>query len=311
MSTEPPNAQAPLDLDRSLDAAAGEARQLSRLVTRIIAPNPGAFTFTGTCSYLVGTDSLAVIDPGPEDEAHLAALTRAIGARPVSHILVTHTHKDHSPLARRLQALTGAPIFGSAPHRPARPLAMGEINALDASADMLHVPDVEMSDGDAIAGDGWTLEAVATPGHTANHLAFALREEEALFSGDHVMAWSTSIVAPPDGAMAAYLASLERMRARGDRTYWPGHGGPVAEPQRFLRGLLAHRHQREAAILRRLTAGDRLIGEITPRVYEGLDPRLLGAAALSVFAHLEHLVERGAVVCDADAPMLDSGFTIA
>jgi glyoxylase-like metal-dependent hydrolase (beta-lactamase superfamily II) len=176
---------------------------------------------------------------------------------------------------------------------------------------MLHVPDHELADGDLVEGEGWTLAAVATPGHTANHLCFSLMEERALFSGDHVMAWSTSIVAPPDGAMSAYMASLATLLDRDERIYWPGHGGAVVQPQRFLRGLMAHRHQREAAILRRLSAGDRLIGEMTPRIYEGLDPRLMGAAALSVFAHLEHLIERGEVVCLDQAAMLDSAFARA
>ncbi len=311
-SSEPGAIQSePLALDRSLDAAPGESVSLSPRVRRLIAPNPGPFTFTGTCTYLIGQDTLAVLDPGPDDDVHLAALLAAIGGRPVSHIVVTHTHRDHSPAARRLQALTGASIVGAAPHRPARALAVGEINPLDASADMLHAPDQELADGDRIEGDGWTLSAVATPGHTANHLCFALMEEDALFSGDHVMAWSTSIVAPPDGAMSAYMASLAELLRRDAGVYWPGHGGPVRQPHRFVRGLMAHRHQREAAILRRLAAGDRLIGEITPRIYEGLDPRLMGAAALSVFAHLEHLIERGEAVCLDAAPMLGSAFAPA
>jgi glyoxylase-like metal-dependent hydrolase (beta-lactamase superfamily II) len=290
-----------ISFDRSVIEPTGQAFQMSPLVRRLVAPNGGPFTFTGTCSYVVGQGDVAVIDPGPDIDAHFEALAAAIGQARVSAIVVTHTHKDHSPLARRLKALTGAPILGCGPHEAARALGAGEMNVLDASADHEHVADRLMQDGDVFEGQGFTLQAVATPGHTMNHLAFALPQENALFSGDHVMAWSTTIVAPPDGAMGAYMASLERLMARNETIYWPGHGGPVKDPKRFVRGLLNHRRMREATILERVQAGDRKIVSLVDRLYIGLDPKLKGAAALSVFAHLEELVARGIVRTDGDA----------
>lgn len=294
--------------DRSAAGQPGRIEQVSPLVRRLVAPNPGPFTHTGTCTYIVGQGEVAVIDPGPDDEAHLMALTDALRSERVSHILVTHTHRDHSPAARRLKAITGAQVLGCAQHHAARDLAEGEINTLESSADHAYAPDRVLTDGEAVTGAGWTLEALATPGHTANHLAFTFSAENALFSGDHVMAWSTSIVAPPDGAMGAYMASLEKLKARGEALYWPGHGGPVREPNRFVRALIQHRRQREAAILRRIEAGDTSIRAIVSAVYEGLAPALLGAAALSVLAHLEDLVARGLVLCPDGPPTLDARY---
>ncbi|MGU3362925.1 MBL fold metallo-hydrolase [Methylobacterium sp. M6A4_1b] len=279
----------------------GETVRLSPLVRRRIAPNGGPFTATGTCSYLVGNEAVAIIDPGPADEGHIAALVEACAGATVLAILVTHTHRDHSPGARILQARTGAPIVGCGPHRAARKLIEGEIPYLDASADRDHVPDRHMRTGDTVTGSGWTLEALETPGHTMNHLAFALQEETTLFSGDHVMAWSTTVVAPPDGAMRAYMNSLEALRDRNETIFWPGHGGPVRDPRRFVRGLAAHRRQRETAIRNRVDVGDRDIRAIVAAIYQGLNPTLHGAAALSVFAHLEDLVERGIVLSDGPA----------
>jgi glyoxylase-like metal-dependent hydrolase (beta-lactamase superfamily II) len=297
-----------LDFDRRIDAAAGQVVELTPLVRRVISPNPGPFTFTGTCTYIVGRGTVAVIDPGPQSPEHLAVLSQALRHEQVSHIVVSHTHRDHSPGVPALQALTGARVVGCGPHRASRELALGEINRLDASADHDHVPDAEMSEGDAIAGPGWTLQAVTTPGHTANHLAFALPEENALFSADHVMAWSTSIVAPPDGSMTAFMASLEKLKTRGEGIYWPGHGGPVREPKRFVRALITHRRLREASILGRVNAGDRLVLAIVANVYEGLAPHLTGAAALSTFAHLEDMLERGLVRCAGGEPTLEAEF---
>ncbi|MET1110915.1 MAG: MBL fold metallo-hydrolase [Allosphingosinicella sp.] len=279
-------------------------------IVRVTANNPGPFTFHGTNSYVVGTEGLAVVDPGPDDEAHLAALVAAIGGRPVSHILVTHTHRDHSPLAGQLKALTGAVTAAEGPHRPARPLRVGEVNPLDAGADIAFRPDLALADGDAVSGDGWKLETVLTPGHTANHAAFALAGSGVLFSGDHVMGWATSIVAPPDGAMGDYMRSLDRLLARDDRLFLPGHGGPVADPQPYLRGLKAHRKMRERAILERLAAGDRTLPELVGAIYRDVDPALHGAAALSVLAHLEDLVARGLVKSEGD-PALDGRFAPA
>ena len=298
-----------ISFDRSVIEPTGQAITISPLVRRLVAPNGGPFTFTGTCTYLVGQGDVAVIDPGPELDAHLGALITAIGTARVSAIVVTHTHKDHSPLSRRLKALTGAPLIGCGPHQAARALGEGETNMLDASADHDHMPDRLMQDGEEFEGEGFTLQAVATPGHTMNHLAFALRQENALFSGDHVMAWSTSIVAPPDGSMGAYMASLERLMARDETIYWPGHGGPVKEPGRFVRGLLSHRRMREATIAERVQAGDRHIVSIVEKLYAGLDPKLKGAAALSVFAHLEDMVARGLVRTE-DGARLDGEYWV-
>ncbi len=293
-----------LTFDTRMDAAAGQVVAVSPLIRRVICNNGGPFTFTGTCTYIVGHGRVAVIDPGPDEPGHLDVLAEALRGETVSHIVVSHTHRDHSPGARALRALTGAAIVGCQPHRAARELALGEINRLDASADHDHMPDAGMNEGDSISGPGWSLSAVATPGHTANHLAFAIPEENALFSADHVMAWSTSIVAPPDGSMSAYLASLEKLKARTEAIYWPGHGGPVREPSRFVRALMTHRRMREASILNRVAQGDRLIEQIVPAIYENLALALHGAAALSTFAHLEDLVERGLVRCDDGAATL-------
>lgn len=285
----------------------GEIARLSPRVRRLIAPNRGPFTFTGTCTYLVGEGRLAVIDPGPADESHIAALLAATQRETIEAILVTHTHRDHSPGARLLQARTHAPIIGCAPHVTIENAPSGR---LDASHDLDHTPDDIMHDGAIFSGDGFTLEAVATPGHASNHLAFSLAQEDALFSGDHVMGWSTTIVAPPDGNMAAYMDSLEKLRARGETIFYPGHGDPVTDPQRYMKHLVAHRKQRESAILQRLEAGDRQIAEIVAHIYEGLDAKLQGAAALSVLAHLEDLVARGLVASDVGAAMLEARFTL-
>lgn len=281
--------------------------EISPLLRRIVAPNPSPMTFTGTCTYVVGKGAVTVVDPGPDDEAHLEALLTALKGERVEAILVTHTHRDHSPLATKLKERTGAPIIGAAPHRPARDLVEGEYIRLDAGADYDYRPDHILREGDVHQGAGYTLETLETPGHTANHLAFALREENALLSGDHVMAWSTTTVAPPDGAMGEYMASIQKLLTRQDKVFWPGHGGPVTEPQRFMRALQSHRRQREASILDRLTAGDETIPTIVGNVYQGLNPALVKAAGMNVFAHLEDLVERGLAATDG-APRLDGRF---
>lgn len=289
-----------LDFDNHFEPAHGEAIEVAPGVRRITADNPSAFTFHGTNSYILGTDTLAVIDPGPVSENHFQALLRAIGGRPVSHIFVSHTHADHSPLARQLKEATGAKVYAEGPHRPARPLRIGEINPLDASADTDFVPDVSLADGEVVEGDGWSLRAIYTPGHTANHLAFALEGTGILFSADHVMAWATTIVAPPDGAMSDYMASLDKLMERDDTLYLPGHGGPVRQPSAFLRGLKTHRRMRERAILERLRSGDRTIPEMVAAIYRDTDPRLHNAAGLSVLAHLEDMVARGLVEAEGE-----------
>ncbi|MGB7334223.1 MAG: MBL fold metallo-hydrolase [Salaquimonas sp.] len=274
----------------------GEAIDIAAGVQRITAPNAGAFTFHGTNSYIVGKKEVAVIDPGPVDESgHYQSLLKALRGKTVSHILVTHTHIDHSPLSMMLSKETGAPIYAQGPHRAARELHLGEINALDASGDKDFQPDHILSHGDVIEGNGFALEAVFTPGHTANHMAFALNESKFLFSGDHVMAWATSIVAPPDGNMAQYMESLNTLLKREETTYFPGHGGRLNKAKEFVRGLRAHRKMRETAVLHRIRQGDRTIQDMVAVIYKETDKRLHGAAALSVFAHIEDLLARDAI----------------
>lgn len=278
-------------LNAMTEAPTGVALSLEPLVTRVLAPNPSPYTYTGTQTYLVGVEDLAVIDPGPADPAHLDALAAAIAGRRVTAILCTHTHRDHSPAAAPLAAQTGAPVIGCAP------LALADTGPrADAAFDTDYRPDQVLADGERVSGSGWTLTAVATPGHTSNHLCYALDPGGALFTGDHVMGWSTSVVSPPDGDMGAYMASLERLMTRDDRVYYPAHGEPIASPQRFVRGLAGHRKQREGQILRLLAKGDADIAAMVARMYVGLDPRLVGAAGRSVLAHLLDLRARGLVV---------------
>lgn len=298
-----------LEFDTAFEPAYGTPVGVERNILRLTVENPSPFTFHGTNTYLVGEHALAVIDPGPDDEKHLSAILRAAAGRPISHIFVSHTHRDHSPLASRLKAETGATILAEGPHRPARPLRIGELNALDASGDTDFSPDTALGDGDIVEGDGWALRAIHTPGHTANHVVFALEGSGILFSADHVMAWSTSIVAPPDGAMTDYMGSLDKLLARDDRLYLPGHGGPVTSPRAFMRGLKAHRKMRERAIIERLNAGDRTIAEMVRAIYRETDPRLHGAAGLSVLAHLEDLVHREVVAVEGD-PAIDSEYRL-
>ena len=281
--------------NKAFDLKPGRAEEVAPGVRAIVANNPGPFTFKGTVSYIIGRGKVAILDPGPDDEAHIAAVLDAVRGETVTHIFVTHTHRDHSPAVPKIKAATGATVYAQGPHRPARPLHIGETNRLDASADLDFRPDIALGDGEVVSGDGWTLEAVTTPGHTANHLAYALPESDLLFSGDHVMAWSTSIVAPPDGAMSDYMDSLAKLARRSEPIYLPGHGGPVREAPRFVQKLIGHREGREASILRRLGKGAADIPPLVRAIYIGLDPRLIGAASLSVLAHLEDLVARGAV----------------
>ena len=268
--------------------------RVSPLTRRLVAPNGGPFTYTGTCAYVVGSGEVAIVDPGPKSEAQVEALLGAIAGERLAAILVTHTHLDHAPAAALLRARSGAQIIGCAPHQP---LDRGKIEGptLDAAHDANYAPDKILEDGETLRVGGATLQAIATPGHTANHLCYALIEEKTLFTGDHVMAWATTVVAPPDGSMRAYLDSIEKLLGRDDRLYWPAHGGPVADPRPFLRALLLHRRSREAAILQRLQAGDATIPAMVEKIYAGVDKKLHAAAAMVVLAHLEHLVERGEV----------------
>ena len=292
-----------IPFDRSLSLGANMMMPVSPLVRRIIANNGGPFTFTGTCTYVVGHGEVTVIDPGPGDPHHIRTLLAALEGERVARILVTHTHRDHSPGAAILKAATAAPVMGCAPFGPEPPPAGADHRASDASNDRAYRPDRVLAEGDMVSGEGYDLVAVATPGHAANHLAFALPQENALFSGDHVMAWSTTVVAPPDGSMRAYMASLDKLQARDDAIYWPGHGGPVRNPRRFVKALAQHRRHREGAILRRLGEGDSAVETIVARLYVDLAPSLKGAAALSVLAHLQDLGERGLVRIDGPLGM--------
>lgn len=289
---------AEIAFDRSFVAAPGELLSLTPRVRRMVADNPGPMTFTGTCTYVIGQGEVAVIDPGPDLPQHVAALLAALRHETVSHILVTHTHRDHCGAAAALKAATGAKIIGCAAAHLA-PAPSDDGNGSDSAHDLSYAPDAVMSEGDVIAANDFTLQAVATPGHTGNHLSFALAAEEALFSGDHVMAWSSSVIIPPDGAMADYMKSLEKLQRRGDAVYWPGHGGPVRAPQPYLTALIRHRRQREAAILAALGRGAMTATALVAAVYQGLDPSLKAAARLSVLAHLEDLAARGRVRIDA------------
>ena len=269
----------------------GDVEPLEPLVRRVLAPNGSPFTYTGTQTYLVGgPDGVAVIDPGPAEADHLAALERAIGGASVVAILCTHTHRDHSPAAAPLAERTGAPVVGCAPLA----LDTGGPRA-DAPFDSTYAPDKVLADGDRVSGPGWTLTAVATPGHTSNHLCFALDGTGALFTGDHVMGWSTTVVAPPDGDMADYMASLDKLRARGDRVYYPAHGPAVNNPRQLVRGMIGHRRQRERQIVKLLGESPQDIAAMVPRMYKGVNEYLWPAAGLSVLAHLIDLERRGVV----------------
>ena len=288
----------------------GRVDPVSPLIQRVIANNPGPFTFTGTGTYIVGRAEagagVAVIDPGPLDDRHLAALLTAVDGRRVSHVLVTHTHRDHAPLAHPFAAAVGAPILAARP--PVRTIHASGTS--DEDEDEAFVPDIVLGGGEILEGDGWTLEALATPGHASNHLAFVLQQENALFSGDHVMGWSTTVVAPPDGDMTAYLDSLDRVIARDFAILWPTHGAPVTQAGPFLAAYKAHRLLREAQIVARVAAGDRRISEMVPTLYAAVDPRLWPAASLSVWAHLIALEAAGRVVA-RPGPAIDADWTPA
>ena len=285
----------------------GLSEQCEPLVRRVLAPNASPYTFTGTQTYVIGAGGdVAVIDPGPagtgaaghadtHGEGHIAAILAAIGGAKLSAIVCTHTHRDHSPAAAELKALTGAPIIGCAP------LALEDDGPrADAAFDPDYAPDRVLTDGELLSGTDWTLEAVATPGHTSNHLCYGLKQSGALFTGDHVMAWSTSVVSPPDGDMAHYMASLHKLHERADTVYYPAHGPAVTNPRQLVRGMLGHRRSREAQILRLLGGAPQTIPEMVSAMYKGLDPRLIGAAGRSVLAHLIDLRNKARVTSQGD-----------
>jgi len=299
-----------IPFDKSLDLAPDTVDEPMPGIRRVMADNPGPFTFRGTMSYIVGRGNVAIVDPGPNDPKHIAALLDAVRNETVTHIFVTHTHRDHSPAVPAVKAATGATVYAEGPHRAARPLHIGEHNPLDSSGDRHFMPDVRLKDGEVVEGDGWSIEAVATPGHTANHMAYAFREKNALFAGDHVMGWATSIVAPPDGAMSDYMASLNKLAKRGESIYFPGHGPAIKDASRFVHYYILHRKAREDSILHRLGKGESDIASIVRAIYIGIDPRLTGAAGLSVLAHLEDLVTRGVVATDG-TPAIDGVYRLA
>jgi len=283
---------------RELEFAYGTVAEISPLVRRVIARNPGPFTFHGTGTYIVGRGRVAVIDPGPDLLEHIDALQTALKNETISHIVITHTHRDHSPGAAMLKRATGAATHAFGPHP-----AHGGGPQIEEGGDMAFRPDHTLRDGDVIAGQGWTLEALHTPGHLSNHLCFALREEAALFTGDHVMGWSTSVISPPEGEMAAYFASLRKLLPRADRIYYPTHGAPVArDPQGFVKAFIAHREDRERQIMACLADGPRSIPQLVATMYRDVPRQLHGAAGRSVLAHLLHMQQQGRIRADGETP---------
>jgi glyoxylase-like metal-dependent hydrolase (beta-lactamase superfamily II) len=277
------------------DMPTGIALDLGPLVRRVLAPNPSPFTYTGTQTYIVGRGEVAIIDPGPTDEPHIRAILDATAGETIRHIVCTHTHRDHSPGAIPLKQATGAEIVGCAP------LVLEDSGPrADDAFDASYAPDRVLGDGVLLQGEGWALEAVATPGHTSNHLCYALHEANATFTGDHIMGWSTTVVSPPDGDMAAYMASLQKLVDREETLFYPAHGEPVEKARRYARGLMGHRKQREGQILRALDEGIEAIPDMVAKMYSGIDSRLHGAAGRSVLAHLIDLRDRGEVVQDGE-----------
>jgi len=279
-------------------------------VRRMLCNNPSPFTFKGTVSYIIGRGKVAIVDPGPEDAAHSAALLDAVRGETVTHIFVTHTHRDHSPGVPAIKQATGALVLAEGPHRAARALHVGDGPRLDASNDTDFKPDRALADGEVVAGDGWTIEAITTPGHTANHMAFAFKEANVVLSGDHVMAWSTPVVSPPDGSMGDYMTSLQKLAKRTEPIYFPGHGPAVRSAPRFVAAYILHRKARETSILNQLAKGETDIPSVVGAIYANLDPRLVKAAGMSVLAHLEDLVARGQAATNGP-PSIEGRYRLA
>lgn len=295
--------------DRTFDPRHGECVEITPTVRRVVAANASAFTFHGTGTYIVGRGNVAVIDPGPLRKDHYQALMTALEGEMVEAILITHTHLDHSPLAAALKDATGAPTYGYGPHASGRSGGRtGE--TVEEGADWDFTPDVTLKDGDTVEGSDWHLESVYTPGHTSNHLCFSYTEENALFSGDHVMGWSTSIISPPDGDMAAYFVSLEKLLDRDEAVYYPTHGNPIRHPKRHVESFLAHRRDREAQILACLSEGIDTVTAMVPAMYRDVPVKLHPAAARSVLAHLIHMTSDGRIACDTAEPRLQSRYRL-
>ncbi len=291
---------------RDIDPAYGQSIEVSPLIRRVTANNPGPFTFLGTGVYIIGRGDVAIIDPGPDDSAHVEALLTAVRGERVTHIFVTHFHMDHLPAAIPLSKATGAKIYASAQPTKKSHIAV----KLDDDHDDSYTPDIAVNDGDVFTGPGWTLEAVTTPGHTSNHICFALREENALFSGDHIMGWSTTVVTPPDGDMQAYLDSLDKVQERSFATLLPTHGPPILGVDNFLNEYRAHRLAREDQILERIRAGQTKIADMVPIMYAAVDKRLHPAAMHSVFAHMIRLTRAGVLKTDGE-PAMDGAYQLA
>ena len=285
----------PIPFSRELDFEYARMQRVAPMVRRIVARNPSPFTWHGTGTYVIGEGSVAIVDPGPDLAEHVDALLEALDGETVTHLLVTHTHRDHSPACRAIQAATGAPTYAFGPH------GSGRIDSgvqVEEGADMEFVPDIRIAHGDVVSGDGWSVECVYTPGHTSNHVCYQLREHKALFSGDHVMGWSTTIISPPDGDIASYLASLELLLERDDACYWPTHGDCIRDPKPLVAALIDHRLERAAEIRACLADGIELIADMVPRMYTDLPARMFPAAARSVFSTLIYLIERGEASCE-------------
>ncbi|MFL5298425.1 MAG: MBL fold metallo-hydrolase [Phenylobacterium sp.] len=294
---------------RDIEFEYGACDQVSPLIRRVIANNPGPFTFKGTGTYIVGRGEVAVIDPGPDDAAHLEAILAAVAGERVTHILITHHHSDHSPLAGPLKAKTGAAIYGC----PVTKVVEDEAGApkMEAGHDLAFQPDVNLCGGGEVAGPGWTMEAIPTPGHTSNHLCYALKEENACFTGDHIMGWSTTVITPPDGDMSDYLASLAAIRARNFTTLWPTHGPPIRDVTPFIDAYADHRQERIDQILSALASGPAKIRDLVPRLYADVDPRLHPAAARSMLAGIIHLERQGGLAADGPVGGADTAYRLA
>lgn len=290
---------------REMEVRYGQARQVSPLIRRVLADNPGPFTYLGTGVYIIGAGEVAMIDPGPVQPGHHEVLLRALAGEKLTHIFITHTHADHSPAAHPLAAATGAKIYGS--DKPM--LSHRSELTLEEGFDDAFKPHVAVRDGDVFSGPGWTIEAIATPGHASNHVAYGLREENALFTGDHIMGWSTTVIVPPDGDMDAYFASLEKVRARGFSTLWPTHGPPITEPDPFIAAYAAHRLDRERQIFEQLAAGPARIPDMVAVMYAAVDKSLHPAACQSVLAHMIRLVKLGRAACEG-APGIGSVYRL-
>lgn len=287
--------------------AYAELDELSPLVRRVTARNPSGFTFHGTNTYVIGRGHVAVLDPGPLLDEHVAALESLLEGEKVTHILITHTHEDHSPAAAPLKQVWGAKTYGFGPHGSGK---QAEGVQIEAGGDMDFVPDVAVTDGQIIEGDGWSVECVYTPGHTSNHICFALREEKAMFTGDHVMGWSTSVIGPPDGDMTSYLESLEKLLTRSDEIYWPAHGTAIKDVKHFVQAFIDHRLDRENQIMACLRDGYTDIPTMVPVMYVDTDKSLYGAAGRSVLAAMIRLIDTGQVLCSTETPLVDSVFTL-